>query len=254
LPNLKTLKLHGHIVDIVEQVFAWTVPLLTSLNLDFRRCTYDFPDVSELLASNGLGHQLRTFDLNSLPPFDVAAILAACPNLTRFCFNIDWPLGGTLTLPGHPHPNIEYIGLYGLNSAFGVGVVSAFREAQPFLTNIIRRQNDLSFVALNKGNFPALKSVRVISPQLLRDLNRNNGPAKGEGFTRWERWWSQCTRQGIRLEDCTGGQLGDLPCEDDEGGDEDDGEGEGDDASWEDDWISEQDVNITRRLAAVTIQ
>ncbi|KAJ6546203.1 hypothetical protein DFH09DRAFT_1171480 [Mycena vulgaris] len=50
---------------------------------------------------------------------------------------------------------------------------------------------------------------------------------------RWERWWEVCRRAGVRLEDCTGGLLGELPqdepeseSESDEAEDEEE-EGEG---------------------------
>ncbi|ESK92011.1 hypothetical protein Moror_10295 [Moniliophthora roreri MCA 2997] len=37
------------------------------------------------------------------------------------------------------------------------------------------------------------------------------GSATSDGMARWERWYDQCYALGVRLEDCTGGVLGELP-------------------------------------------
>jgi hypothetical protein len=41
-------------------------------------------------------------------------------------------------------------------------------------------------------------------------LERQNGP-EDEEYARWQRWEAQCKAEGVRLEDCTGALLGDLP-------------------------------------------
>ena len=81
--------------------------------------------------------------------------------------------------------------------------------------------------ALTKTNFPNLKKVRVLSRPLLRTLEKNDGPEQ-ECLQRWDRWWTQSSRMGVRLEDCTGALLGTLPQvemeEDDEEDESDDDE------------------------------
>ena len=86
--------------------------------------------------------------------------------------------------------------------------------------------NDYNFSAISKTNFPKLKLVRVLESTVLNDLNKNNGPAEGVCYERWERWWEQCAGQGIRLEDCTGSLLGTLPGTDEDSADEDGSEDE----------------------------
>ncbi|KAK1227084.1 hypothetical protein PQX77_009917 [Marasmius sp. AFHP31] len=61
----------------------------------------------------------------------------------------------------------------------------------------------------------------------------------GGGMHRWERWYDRCAALGIRLEDCTGGTLGELPppIGDEESGSEDEDE----DEEWESDWASAEE-------------
>ena len=75
---------------------------------------------------------------------------------------------------------------------------------------LLQRTNDLTFSQLTRTLFPALKVVRVLNRTLLTGLERQNGP-EDEGYARWERWEAQCKTEGVRLEDCTGALLGDLP-------------------------------------------
>ncbi|KAJ3776106.1 hypothetical protein FB446DRAFT_763079 [Lentinula raphanica] len=144
----------------------------------------------------------------------------------------------TSILTTTPHPSIHTIGLHGLLHAFGVG----FSE-DTFRSRFICRANDLNFGALNKAQFPHLGRIRVLSRTLLNALNRNDGPgevAEDEGEDaneRYERWWERCGRAGVRLEDCTGGEFGVLPADDDdEDGDEDEDEEDGEEDYDSDDW------------------
>ena len=108
--------------------------------------------------------------------------------------------------------------------AFGVGHAA---KSEPFKIEYRQRSNDMNFTALNKRNFPKLRCVRVTSRALLMALEDNNGPSQ-LGLSRWERWWDQCVRQGVKLEDCTGGLLGTLPQDELEADDDCDGEDESD--------------------------
>ncbi|THH11506.1 hypothetical protein EW145_g635 [Phellinidium pouzarii] len=213
-PHLKQLSLRGAVQDFAEQITMWHMPELTSLTLDFKACRHDFPDVLEVLTTHG--PQLDMLDLNAIPTLDVRSILTICPNLTTFCFSLDWQLEGNLV--EGPHRKLQNIGLYGLRHAFGVGFAGEVAQVNPFEAVIMRRRNDMNFIALDKNNFPSLCLIRVLEPGLLNDLNKNNGPATGisAGYSRWERWWDQCSRQRIRLEDCTGNLLGTLPQREDD--------------------------------------
>ena len=183
------------------------MPTIQSLTIDFGRVCYNFPDIVQSLEAHG--EKLKYLDLNCLPSLDVPNILSVCPNLTTFCFGIDWALTGRIV--HSPHSNIENIGLHGGTYAFGVGPAAKITASNYIYCSMICRLNDANFAMLNKSAFPALKRVRMLSRDVLEDLNKADGPAKGIGYKRWEMWWDQCTLQGVRLEDCTGRYLGTLP-------------------------------------------
>ncbi|KAI1793902.1 hypothetical protein LXA43DRAFT_181031 [Ganoderma leucocontextum] len=232
LPCLQHLALRGSFQDFVEQATAWHLPALKLVSLDFVNYREDFPDIIEFLTEHG--QQLTFLDLNCIPPPDVAAILDLCPMLNTFTFNPDWRLEGWEHHPfleshlvHHPHANITTIGLHHLMYAFGVGYAASYNKIDPFVSQSIRRQNDVNFAALNKRNFPRLERIRVLNSTLLSDLEKNNGPSQS-CYERWERWSKQCERNKVRLEDCTGASLGTLPeieeDEDDESVEEEPGE------------------------------
>lgn len=211
-PHLEQLSLRGYIQDFAEQIPSWDMPLLHDLTLDFETNRHDFPDILEVLETHG--PQLTALDINCIPTLNVPSILSLCPELKTFCFNLDWQLEGILTVK--PHPKLQWIGLYGLRYAFGVGYANTISVYNPFDAIIMRRRNDVNFAALDKTNFPLLKTIRVLDCGLLRDLNKEDGPAKGVCYDRWERWWEQCAMQGVSFEDCTGSPLGTLPQKEDD--------------------------------------
>ncbi|KAG6825707.1 hypothetical protein H0H93_000395, partial [Arthromyces matolae] len=192
--------------------------------------------------------------------------------LTTFCFNADWRLqppeeampppsgGGSLTtsmattesrstLVNSPHPNIMMIGLHGLMYAFGVGYAAQYAAEDPLRGHVIGRSNDLNIAALNRVNFPKLQCVRALSRAMLSELNDADGPAEGGvegggGMARYDKWWDMLTREGVRLEDCTGALLGTLPTDEegvDEGEGDEEGEGDGEDDDDDDDEEEEDD-------------
>jgi hypothetical protein len=227
LPHLQDLSLVGFLEDLLEHAIRWELPSLSSLALDFGFEREDLPDVLEFLKQHGLN--LTSFDVTSIIPLNVPAVLALCPSLTSFAFNPNWALDGGGTLQ---HPTIERIGLHHLLQAFGVGA-SDDRIAGA----VVRRANDTNFAALTKANFPRLQVIRALSRTLLRELNKADGPAE-ECYGRWEDWWRQCERQGIRLEDCTGAELGNLPQSETET--ESDSEEDGSEES--DEWEEEEEM------------
>ena len=230
LRNLQQLFLKGLCQDFLEQATGWSLPLLRSFSFDFGTNTVDIPDVVAFLAQHGT--TLLFLDLNCIPMLDVRTILDLCPFLTTFCFNPDWKISPVrdpdadpdqsedeatlpITLTNRPHDHIRHIGLHGLLYAFGVGYAAVYADADPVRTMMVQRTNDRNFKALNRASFPKLERVRVLSPRVLQDLNDNNGPAD-ESFERWERWWDMCAKMRVRLEDCSGGELGNLPQDEDE--------------------------------------
>ena len=98
-------------------------------------------------------------------------------------------------------------------------------KSETFVVEYMQRSNDMNFAALNKRNFPKLRCIRVTSRALLMALEGNNGPSQ-LCLPRWEKWWDQCARQNVRLEDCTGGLLGTLPQDELESDDDCDDEDE----------------------------
>ncbi|KAH7882849.1 hypothetical protein F5I97DRAFT_142084 [Phlebopus sp. FC_14] len=239
LPHLQQLFVKGFCQDFLEQAAGWTFPMLRSFTFDFGSHNHDVPDVLSFLAQHGTS--LLFLDLNCIPALDIRTILDLCPILTTFCFNLDWKISPTPSLSDHPenelnpsvalsnrpHTHIMHIGLHGLLYAFGVGYAAAYATADPMRTMMVQRNNDRNFRALTKTTFPKLERVRVLSPKVLQDLNDANGP-EASCFERWERWWQMCTNMRVRLEDCSGDTLGNLPQDeedyDSESEDLDDGE------------------------------
>lgn len=226
LDCLRQLTLRGHSQEFVEQAIGWSFPVLQNFTLDFAAHRNNLPDVVEFLKSHGA--QLTFLDLNTIPALDLPEVLAACPMLTSFSFNPDWHLpfhadssdGEPATLLRQPHPHITHLGLHQLLNAFlppsqstsdGASGGSGLQVA----TMLVQRTNDLTFSQLTRTLFPSLKVVRVLNRTLLAGLERQNGP-EDDGYTRWERWETQCGAEGIRLEDCTGALLGDLPLDSDD--------------------------------------
>ncbi|KAL4068493.1 hypothetical protein V8B97DRAFT_833745 [Scleroderma yunnanense] len=245
LPNLQQLFLKGFCQDFMEQASGWTLPMLRSFSFDFGPNRHDLPDVIGFLVQHG--DTLLFLDLNCVPALDVRTILDLCPLLTTFCFNLDWKILPAIadipnvnpahddgddiapvSLTNRPHNYIQHIGLHGCLQAFGVGL-AAYISTDPLSTHLVQRNNDTNFRALSRNSFPKLERVRLLSPLLLQYLNDANGPREGECFRRWERWWDTCDNDGVRLEDCSGGLLGNLPQDpageerDEEGGEDDDG-------------------------------
>ncbi|THH13064.1 hypothetical protein EW146_g7111 [Bondarzewia mesenterica] len=237
LPSLEQLLLRGFSSDFVDQLIGWSLPALKSFSLDFIAQRHDLPDVLEFLKYHG--SSLTFLDLNTIPAIDLSSILDFCPVLTTFCFNPDWRLPFHAEVnsqnPGAPQPtllrsshaHITHIGLHQLLHAFTPSITRGLNPLlTPVATYMIQRTNDLTFGQLTRQFFPSLKVIRVLNRVLLRELEKNNGPENVGGcFARWEWWEEQCRREDVRLEDCTGALLGELP-EDEEESESDSDESE----------------------------
>lgn len=218
-PELRELSLAGDSCDFIEQAIEWEFPKLESFTFDFGAYRHDLPDLLEFLEAHGSA--LTYLDINCMLQFDVPSMLDSCPLLTTFSFNCDWRLELDEAMPYEvsklvhtPHPNLTHIGLHQLLHAFGIGYAGTYARVDPMVVRYIRRSNDLNFAALTKRSFPKLTHVRLLNRTLLRDLEEADGPADS-CFERWERWSGQCAAEGVRLEDCTGNELGQLPALDD---------------------------------------
>jgi hypothetical protein len=227
LPFLEQLEVTGPCTAFVDEVTGWTLPRLRSLTLDTESEGDNLPDLLEFLTNHGTG--LEYLDVNGFSevPQPIPDILNLCPMLSTLVFNPDWKLFPATTqqheyavavLARTPHNAITHIGLHDLTTALAVLEDPATEAEDPErnLGRTIHRQalrfrNDAVFRALTKKNFPSLKVVRAVSRPLLAALERWDGPEEREGVKRWQRWWDDCTKAGIRLEDCTGDFLGTLP-------------------------------------------
>ena len=229
LNSLEQLSVRGLSQEFIEQAIGWSFPILQSFTLDFAAHRDNLPDVAEFLKNHGA--PLTSLDLNTIPALDLPAILGACPMLTSFSFNPDWRLpfhadsseDSPAALLREPHARITHLGLHQLLHAFlPPGDVGGVPQ---IATMLLQRTNDLTFSQLKRDLFPALKVVRLLNRTLLAGLERQNGP-EDEGYQRWERWETQCKDEGVRLEDCTGALLGDLPLDSDDEWEADSDEGE----------------------------
>ncbi|KAJ7890153.1 hypothetical protein B0H14DRAFT_2690728 [Mycena olivaceomarginata] len=232
----------GHIQEFVEQATGWSLPALRHLSVNCGTRHVDLPDILAFLAVHGA--PLLFLDLYSISAMPLPRILALCPALTTVAFNADWRLVRADDDDDEPplaHERLTNVGLHGLAYAFGVGFAAAHAQGDPLPAFLVTSANDRTLAALcARERFPALRRVRVLSRSLLEELDRANGPAEeGGGMARWERWWEACNRAGVRLEDCTGALLGELPqdppesdSEDEEDEDEEDEESEGEVREW----------------------
>ncbi|KAJ7200156.1 hypothetical protein GGX14DRAFT_660667 [Mycena pura] len=230
LPNLRQLSLRGHIQQFLEQATGWGLPSLRYLSLDCGHVRVDLPDTLSFLTIHGA--PLLFLDLYSVPALPLARLLAECPSLTTLAFNGDWRIVGADDDPGAPpfaHDRLTSVGLHGLAYAFGVGDAAAQALTDSLPAWLVTAASDRTFAALCvRESFPALQRVRVLSRSLLGELDRANGPsAENGGMERWERWWETSRRAGVRLEDCTGSLLGELPQ------DEPESESEEEEDEWE---------------------
>lgn len=271
LPHLTQLCLNGsHVPTFLEQATGWTLPALRSLSVHSGGDAPD-PDLIQFLEAHGA--KLQFLDMSCIPSLPLARILSLCPLLTTLAFNADWHIEGgegdpSPSVPGltlarvpspltiDPHAHIESIGLHGLQHAFGVGYAVTYAEVDPLRSRVIRRWNDLNIAGLEKGAFPKLSRVRVLGRGVLTDLEKAGGPGGGantgandamagilslgggeeSGLGRWEAWWDRFYNMGVRLEDCTGAELGWLP-----GGDTGSDESESDSDEEEDEEEEEEE-------------
>ena len=248
LDSLQQLTLRGISQEFIEQAIGWSFPVLQSFTLDFAAHRDNLPDVAEFLKNHGA--QLTFLDLNTIPALDLPAILGSCPMLTSFSFNPDWRLPfhadwneeSPTPLLREPHARITHLGLHQLLHAFlppgGVEEIA---------TILLQRTNDLTFSQLTKQLFPALKVVRVLNRTLLAGLERQNGP-EDDGYERWRCWETQCEAEGVRLEDCTGARLGDLPLDGDDEWEADSEEGEYEEVVEQDPGLRPSNVKELRDL------
>ncbi|KAH7919493.1 hypothetical protein BV22DRAFT_1022922 [Leucogyrophana mollusca] len=227
LPTLQELSLHGHAPLIIKQASGWSLPSLRYFSFESRSNEVSVHDVVGFLAAHGA--RLVFLDLNCITALDFPTILDLCPVVGTFCFNPDWPqahadagleattaptqtrMPAIWKLVNRPHAHITQIGLHGLLFAFGVGLEPLAHMDSP----AYQRANDIYFGLLaSREAFPRLERVRVLCRVVLSNMVSKSGPSVVSGTEcreRWERWCGVCEELGVRLEDCTGALLKDLP-------------------------------------------
>ncbi|KAF7343756.1 NTF2 domain-containing protein [Mycena sanguinolenta] len=172
LPALQHLALKGNIQDFVEQAAGWSLPSLRHVSLNCGTRRSDLPDTLAFLAAHGA--DLTSLDLYAIPAMPLARILALCPALTTLAFDGDWRV------------------LTSADPSF-----DGDEGDTPPLAHDRITTNDCTLDLLTaRAAFPLLRTIRVLSPDLLEALDRADGPAPGEGMKRWERWWQGCTHVG----------------------------------------------------------
>ncbi|KAJ6496334.1 hypothetical protein C8R45DRAFT_1211936 [Mycena sanguinolenta] len=210
LPALQHLALDGHIQDFVEQAAGWSLPALRHISINCGTRRVDLPDTLPFLATHGAA--LSALDLCAVPALPLAASSRSAP---RSPPSPSTPTGGssppTTTTTKTPHRRSR------MTASRASGCTAS--QAEPLAVRVVASLNDRTLDTL---------------PALLSALDKANGPTTGERMGRWERWWEACTRAGMRLEDCTGALLGELPQYEPpsesggEGGSEDDEDEDGD--------------------------
>lgn len=207
LKHLRQLSIRGHTQVFLDQALHWSMPSLRMFSID----GVGEVELGGFLAQHG--EHLRFLDINTtfntIKP--IINTLDYCPQLQTFCFDADWSFDNNdieTEMGYRPRPTITTIGLHGLSHAFGVGNVGS----KAVSSRTIQANNDKNMAALNKRNFPNLQRIRALSRSMLANLNDAGQPSEDYGgMARWEKWWDRCSAAGIRLEDCTGDLLGNLP-------------------------------------------
>ncbi|KAH6913952.1 hypothetical protein BKA70DRAFT_1396800 [Coprinopsis sp. MPI-PUGE-AT-0042] len=210
LNHLRQLSIRGYTQAFLEQATGWFMPALRMFSIDSGISKGPHPDVKGFLAQHGEG--LKFLDLDTIFGLEIAKLLDYCPQLQTFTFNADWISTDEVEseIVRRPRPTITTIGLHGLSHAFGVGLAASTSNLAH--SRGFQKANDTNMAALNRRNFPNLQRIRALNRGMLTDLNAAGQPSYDlGGMERWERWWDRCSAAGIRLEDCTGDSLGNLP-------------------------------------------
>lgn len=190
------------------------MPNLTWLDLDniFNETVNDVMRLLGVCGARLLTLNLQTwfyYDLN----IDIGSILALCPNLTTFSFNIEWHLQGPIVTS--PHQKLSYIGLHSSNTLFYVPEDEEDPAFWVFHEQADRLRPDVvdSMSMLGKSNFPNLCSIRIM-PIIFSTYCLRRGGMDALDVSKSAAWIELCQRcaaEGIRLEDVTGHDFGIPP-------------------------------------------
>jgi len=190
----------------------WTLPSLRRLNILFGFGSND-RGLAAMLQSSSIASTLQTLDLFGWEDvqitINVSTVLELLPSLEELAFVIEWNIQGPIA-----HKRLNRIGIY------GGGILFAFRrDTMPppprWLSpkrytahNVV-----LTISKLNKINFPQLTTVRLLSLDEVHYFLARGGTdaLDEEKSATWLEWREQTTRDGIRVEDCTGNEFGTWP-------------------------------------------
>ncbi len=208
LPSLKTLSIRSHPNTFVEYLNNWAVPELKSLGVAF---SYTGGLQSSLLSRNSCPItsvqilNLAGPDATLSFSLDMSEILRLFPSLQELAFTIEWELRGALR-----HETLNRIGFYG-----GVGTLFEFRRCTPPPPWLLRNKRSAiaNITALTKSKFPRLSTIQLLSPgELHHFLYSGGAPALSESASAtWMEWRRRCSRENIRVLDCTGNEFGTRP-------------------------------------------
>ncbi|KAJ7075275.1 hypothetical protein B0H15DRAFT_792003 [Mycena belliarum] len=217
LPNLQQLSLSGRPQQLIHVAKHWHLPALRTFSLFCDTHTEaHLPATPAFLAAHGA--QLTALELFSKPAMPLACMLAACPALTTLSFNGDWALdlpsdaGAPPDTPPFAHARLARVGLHGLTHAFYLRPVFAGRsEAE----REAARMNERALALLcDRARFPALRRVRVLSGDVVRERERAQGDGGGtaqRSARTWARWDGMLAHAEIQLEDYSGEVLPPWP-------------------------------------------
>lgn len=218
LPSLRSLTVRFPSVTLARLISKWSIPRLTHLSFAFDASAALQNTMESLLVIlQQFGSRLQSLDLLSSRLqrwiiVDMAAILLACPNLVSLSFDVD--LAFIPATQSVSHERLERIGLSGR-----IMFIKQMKTSLPVPWEFQSRGEDIAnnvsdnVARLSRLNFPRLRCIRALSPELLRVYVEQGGrPAVDEsvssGFLRLER---QCIEDAIELEDCTGSPFGQPP-------------------------------------------
>lgn len=216
LPSLETLALSRASIHTLTYMSTWAMPKLRTLdiNLGF---SDSVDDINVLLRA--FGDRLHTLILQAFcqpsATVDVRSILAMCPNLTTFTFNLDWLFRDPLSPSSHS--NLTRIGFNTGGSLFAF--VTPDPNAPPWISHIPLSSEAVGNLSnLDKIHFPRLSTIRVLSglPLILHMRQGGVDALDTSKSAAWTSLCQRCSSEGIRLEDATGNDFGKKPVVGDE--------------------------------------
>lgn len=204
-PSLTSLSMRGSCVDLVGHMMAWTMPILTTLTIDFEICRINNDRGISTILGN-VGSQLTVLDIQAADiNFDFHEILILCPNLETVSFDLaHWKTSSLSSSPKLTrHSSLKTIGLHGLKKFFGL-------ESWSYGDTLVPDVHTTNFdLLLNRDHLPNLQTIKVLDSRVVMAIAKKLiTETLRLASEKWKRWEKECEMHSIRLEDCTGRPLG----------------------------------------------